>query len=691
MNSKYLEKLIQEEYQKIIQEQFNYDSETLELLKKLGAENVSGAYRIKLAANFVRDLNLIAKRDPYGEIEPAPRSAEVKVAKGDIVNIYPQNRATIYKARPDAAAEYNVDWEIITINGQKTFEFTDRYGDIGILVKKGGSLFIDPPKASDQEKKETSTSYVVQDYIQTVLDWAGLVPFYGDAIDIGNALWYAGRGKYFDAVLSSIAVIPAAGSVFKLGFKNTFKVFAKNLGLANKVSKRILAGTPGAAREFWELAFKDFKSEISKDKLDLLAKGAEDVANSLAAAEKNINKFSILKTTQNANFLNSLRKFFDDTASVLSKTQIDSIKGLTFIKPFAKAFDAAKTSDQVGKTALGAFSSVIRVIKNYTPIIGKKARISKLFRITPKNIDELAAGYKNFVRMRIEKNPDFLAAIARAMPKPKLQEIFGTMNWRGIKVSPSTVRRPDFWNDPVFMQKLRNSDKMDAFFNAAEKDNPIYNMFMNNKAWQSEQYFKRASDFKNLLQQKRIKEAMKSIISEYTDLKKLLFSRKAMDQWKGEYDDLMGSLGISDDRFGNNPDAVILPFAFILADIFSGESIGTTRMSMSTKDSPFIKFVNGLNSFVPYLNWGIINQMKLYDPDNPDAFTQNFQFNAGYLPGMTADQKLKFIDKAFNQMGLGNNTDFDPIKEKMKAQVMTWADSPRNPENQIQNQPSDRL
>ena len=112
---------------------------------------------------------------------------------------------------------------------------------------------------------------------------------------------------------------------------------------------------------------------------------------------------------------------------------------------------------------------------------------------------------------------------------------------------------------------------------------------------------------------------------------------------------------------------------------------------MSTKDSPFIKFVNGLNSFVPYLNWGIINQMKLYDPDNPDAFTQNFQFNAGYLPGMTADQKLKFIDKAFNQMGLGNNTDFDPIKEKMKAQVMTWADSPRNPENQIQNQPSDRL
>jgi hypothetical protein len=62
-----------------------------------------------------------------------------------------------------------------------------------------------------------------QDSIQSVLDWAGLIPGYGDVIDIINGIWYWARGKKLEALLSMIAVIPIIGSVIKGGFKLAFK------------------------------------------------------------------------------------------------------------------------------------------------------------------------------------------------------------------------------------------------------------------------------------------------------------------------------------------------------------------------------------------------------------------------------------------------------------------------------------
>ncbi len=62
-----------------------------------------------------------------------------------------------------------------------------------------------------------------KDRIQSVLDWAGLIPGYGDAIDVLNGLVYWIRGKKLEALLSMIAIIPLFGSVFKNGFKLAFK------------------------------------------------------------------------------------------------------------------------------------------------------------------------------------------------------------------------------------------------------------------------------------------------------------------------------------------------------------------------------------------------------------------------------------------------------------------------------------
>ena len=57
------------------------------------------------------------------------------------------------------------------------------------------------------------------DYFQTVLDFAGFIPGFGDILDIINAAIYFGRGKYIDGVLSSIAVIPVAGSILSSSLK----------------------------------------------------------------------------------------------------------------------------------------------------------------------------------------------------------------------------------------------------------------------------------------------------------------------------------------------------------------------------------------------------------------------------------------------------------------------------------------
>ena len=688
MNSKYLEKLISDEYQKLIQEQSAEDldakfkgagrSDALEVLKRIKAKAGRNSYYFPLAKDFVRNLQNIPDN-----------SAGIEFARNSLISIYPNGTAIADNARFGAAAENEFDYDIERHNGQDTFVFTDRYGEIGKLVQKGNSLFIDSMIGdTDDEKEENSTLNTVQ----SVVDWLGLIPVFGDALDIGNMLVYAGRGKWFDAVLSGIAIIPAIGSVFKLGVKNTVKVAKLNLNLANKIGKRVLSGTSGAAADFWKLALTN--KSLTKEQYELLSAGAKKIADSLKAAEKTANKYPLLNNPSNKAFLFNFRKFLRETEKIFSPSQIAKLtKGGKIIKPFAPIFAKAMTAAEVGKTAYGQlprlFTKMLSAISPRT-ILTKYTGLGKLFRVSPKNLEELALGYKEFVRLRVQKNPEFLAAIARAMPLKQVEEIFGSMKFYGNVITPRKWQRATFWSQPEIIQKLIQSGKMDTFFKSAEKNNPVYDMLFHNQVWQSEQYFRRASDFAQLLQSGQIKRALGSIVKEYTDFKKLLVSRKSLDQWYNEVQDLLGVSGLSNDRFGNNPDALLLPIAFGAADIFTGKSLGTTRMSQSEPDSLLVRFMKGISQYIPFIGSKMINQMKLYDPNNPDSFIDNFVFDAGKVPGMTVDQKLRYIDKAFNNM-VDNNPDFDPIKDKMKKQIMSWGESDDNPENQIQNQPSDRL
>ena len=78
-------------------------------------------------------------------------------------------------------------------------------------------------------QKEYDNSWTATlDKIQTIGDWAGLIPGYGDIIDVLNAIVYFIRGKKFEGVLSLVAIIPMVGSVLKIGVKNGIKALRVN-------------------------------------------------------------------------------------------------------------------------------------------------------------------------------------------------------------------------------------------------------------------------------------------------------------------------------------------------------------------------------------------------------------------------------------------------------------------------------
>ena len=131
---------------------------------------------------------------------------------------------------------------------------------VGVITDKTGKpTFIEDPAnraargAVDPEvAQKAGESNSVIDTIQTILDWAGFIPVYGDMVDVINALIYFIRGKWFDGILSCLAIIPLIGS----GIKMSVKAMYKGAKL-EKLTKLIVNGlsSPKDAGKIWtELA-----------------------------------------------------------------------------------------------------------------------------------------------------------------------------------------------------------------------------------------------------------------------------------------------------------------------------------------------------------------------------------------------------------------------------------------------------
>ena len=121
-----------------------------------------------------------------------------------------------------ADLEASVNPEVITLYNLAGDSLGTLYNDskYGIVF----DLSETPQYAVDEEGNVKWGHGKGMNIFQTILDIAGFIPFYGDIIDLINAVIYYIRGKNLEAVLSVIAIIPIVGSVIKYGAKGAMKV-----------------------------------------------------------------------------------------------------------------------------------------------------------------------------------------------------------------------------------------------------------------------------------------------------------------------------------------------------------------------------------------------------------------------------------------------------------------------------------
>jgi len=144
------------------------------------------------------------------------------------------------------------------------------------------------------------------DNVQTVFDWAGLVPVFGDAIDVINALISFTRasvqGKFMphglNGLISVIAIIPVVGSAIAIPFKAIFKFIP--VASATKIIKELSKGTGEGAATLLEKAVKSNPkaSGVFNKFKDLLVKNLDTVLKGTKIIKKVFGGLAIIPLTK---------------------------------------------------------------------------------------------------------------------------------------------------------------------------------------------------------------------------------------------------------------------------------------------------------------------------------------------------------------------------------------------------------
>ena len=267
--------------------------------------------------------------------------------------------------------------------------------------------YAEQPKSTFDKPKEIPWL----DTLQTVLDFAGLIPIIGDALDVINAIIYFWREKYFEGFLSLIAIIPVVGSVISLGVKGAFKgiktaiggsKILSKVGASNLVGRWWLKGDPKAIKELADnlLATKAITARQLRD----IEKAFGSFGNLLRKAGNGVPNLaggkSVAKALDNAGITMSKgAKGFDDAIKAASKLKI--------------AKDTAKVSATIWKTP--------KAVGNYLTF-GLLPRIKKMPFFPTK---QLAA-------MGVKTQQRFVKNSARSPEKLGFLTKFGGVNQRKV-------------------------------------------------------------------------------------------------------------------------------------------------------------------------------------------------------------------------------------------------------------------
>ena len=238
------------------------------------------------------------------------------------------------------------------------------------------------------------------DYFQTVLDFAGFIPGFGDIIDIINAAIYFGRGKYIDGVLSSIAVIPVAGSILSSSLKVAFKSIG--MGKVTRALRKAAKGNPGDMQKIWETMLK--AGYIDGATLKQFAKAGDQVAGLLTKSVRKLEKAGIpvpdVAYRQMDNIANTIKTIVPEQKTLSTMAKIAKGTGKV-IKTTAKG------TYNIGKRIVGL---PLRLV--LSPITIPASMLKASIRVVTGN---LGKGSTSLLKRFVGKSGDNIADMERAV------------------------------------------------------------------------------------------------------------------------------------------------------------------------------------------------------------------------------------------------------------------------------------
>jgi len=301
-----------------------------------------------------RGTNLVA----YDVTVTIPASGERETSYKNLFTFYEDGAVYDFNLMGRFGYKYDESKKLITIMSKNpaaivTLADNNPLATIDATGKFTNLAYAEQPKSTFDKPKEIPWL----DTLQTVLDFAGLIPVIGDALDLINAVIYFWREKYFEGFLSLIAIIPVVGSVISLGVKGAFKgiktavggsKILSKVGASNLVGRWWLKGDPKAIKE---LADK------------LLASGALTVKQ-----------------------LRDIEKAFGSFGNMLKKAG----KGVPDIIPGGKS--VAKALDDAGTTMITGQKGFDKAIKAAAKVAPDVEKVSKTIWKTPKAVANFLTG-----------------------------------------------------------------------------------------------------------------------------------------------------------------------------------------------------------------------------------------------------------------------------------------------------------
>jgi hypothetical protein len=512
--------------------------------------------------DFIKNIVLTEYRNIKLELTEAVGSwLEVKelMAQNNIRSLNTGGQSA-YKIRDNSLGDVWIVDDGTAILAKTDTETTWSLNDSNIVVD-GVTLELKSPytiKKTTLPSSDTGSMSAI-DTLQTVLDWLGFIPGFGDILDAVNAIIYFARGMYLDGILSLVAIIPVVGSGIKLSLKGAFAALG-SAATISKIWKKAANGSPDDLIKFYREALASGK--ISKIQLEAIAKKGDMIADLLTSSKRTIQQKEAALAALGVNS-KAILKQIDDIAQTIQNTTSIPVKKsfLSKVGDAVKASKAASTTIRGGKFAFNGIANMATfggfgIAKNLIRKLG---------------IGKREMGYlKNAMDLRFIKKVGQSPTVTTAMFKandPIPAEIAKQL---GIpsKLSARSTKDIQTWFSNLQATDPKKWKQVSEYIGASavSNQNLYYLKFVENSFQQASNIFRPGTVFKAGAPEMFAK-ALK--LDSYR-----LSNPKNLDIVKNEIEDLAEKLGLDEQ---DDPNGVIMPALFMAFGDFLKSSNDTIQ------------------------------------------------------------------------------------------------------------------